>query len=352
MASRPASTPTRDGDEGGTYVWSKDEVEEILGPDAPAFEQAYDVTENGNWEGRTILRRVGDVDEQALRGAREKLLASRNARPQPARDDKVLTAWNGLMIAAFAEAGAVMNRTDWTAAAEAAADLLLRAARDKDGRLRRSWKDGQALHGGVLEDYANLAEGLLALYQATFEERWFVAARELTDAILGHFTDPQAGFFDTPDDHEALITRPKGLQDNAVPSGNAMATTVLLKLAAYTGEARYAEAAERAIAQVTAYAHRYPTAFAQWLSAITTKLVGTTEIAISGDPSSEEMRGSRRRAHPVPALHGRLQWAALRGAPSPCCTIARCATASRPPTCVATLPAAPRLQIRLNSIVS
>ena len=272
-----------DGEEGGTYVWSREEVDEILGAAAPAFEQAYDLTDNGNWEGRTILRRVAEGDESSLRRAREKLLAARNLRPQPARDDKVLTAWNGLMIAAFAEAGALMSRPDWTAAAKAAADLLLREARDERARLRRSWKDGKALHGGVLEDYANLAEGLLAAYEATFEERWFVAGRELTDAILEHFTDPQGGFFDTPDDHEALITRPKGLQDNAVPSGNAMATTVLLKLAAYTGDARYSDAAEHAMSQVTSYAHRYPTAFAQWLCAITSYMVGTTEIAISGD---------------------------------------------------------------------
>jgi uncharacterized protein len=274
------------GEEGATYVWTKSEVDAVLGADAEAFESAYDVTENGNWEGRNILRRVANGDEQGLEAARSRLLAMRDRRPQPARDDKVLTAWNGLMIAAFADAGVSMNRTDWTQAAATAADLLLRDVRDDD-RLKRSWKDGRALHNAVLEDYANLAEGLLALYQATFDERWFVAARELADVMLEHFSDPAGGFFDTADDHERLIARPKSLQDNAVPSGNAMATTVLLKLAAYTGESHYSGAAERAVAQVHAYAHRYPTAFAQWLSAITTSLAGITEVAISGDPTSE-----------------------------------------------------------------
>jgi uncharacterized protein YyaL (SSP411 family) len=140
----------------------------------------------------------------------------------------------------------------------------------------------------VLEDYANLADGLLALYEATFEERWFVAARDLAEAMLEHFADPAGGFFDTADDHEALIARPKSLQDNATPSGNAMATTVLLQLAAYTGQARYQEAAERAIGQVTSYAHRYPTAFGQWLCAITVTLVGLTEVAVSVEAEPQE----------------------------------------------------------------
>ena len=280
------------GEEGATYVWSRTEVDSVLGPDAPAFEAAYDVTDEGNWEGKTIMRRVGSADgeDARLAAAREKLLAVRHKRPQPARDDKVLTAWNGLMIAAFAEAGAAMGRADWIQAAERAADLMLRNVRDEAGRLRRSWKDGRALHSGVLEDYSNLAEGLLALYQATFEERWFVAARDVADQVLAHFSDPAGGFFDTADDHESLITRPKGLQDNAVPSGNSMAATVLLKLAALTGDARYSEAVERAMAQVTSYAHRYPTGFGQWLGALAFALSEPTEIAVIGDPAGEDTR--------------------------------------------------------------
>jgi uncharacterized protein YyaL (SSP411 family) len=194
------------------------------------------------------------------------------------------------MIAAFSDAAAAMDRPDWAAAAENAADLLLREVRDSGGRLKRSWKDGRALHNGVLEDYANLAEGLLALYEATFNERWFVAARELMDAVINHFSDASGGFFDTANDHEALITRPKGLQDNAVPSGNAMAATALLKLAALTGESRYSEAAQKAVAQITSYGHRYPTAFAQWLNALAFDLSEPVEIAVSGSPDADDAK--------------------------------------------------------------
>jgi uncharacterized protein YyaL (SSP411 family) len=290
-----------DGEEGATYIWTMAEVREVLGADGDAFAAAYDVTENGNWDGANILRRVGRADE--LREARQRLLEVRQRRAQPGRDDKVLTAWNGLMIGAFADAGAAMDRADWTAAAERAAELLLGSVRDGDGRMRRSWKDGRALHAGVLEDYTHLAEGLLALYQATFDERWFVAARELMDQVLAHFADSTGGgFFDTADDHEALITRPKGMQDNAIPSGNAMAATVLLKLAAYTGDARYSDAATAAMANVTAFMPRYPTAFAQWLVAASFALSDPVEIAIVGGEALPLIEVARAQFRPFAVL--------------------------------------------------
>jgi uncharacterized protein YyaL (SSP411 family) len=151
--------------------------------------------------------------------------------------------------------------------------------------MRRSWKDGRASADGVLEDHAFLGEGLLALYEATFDERWFVASRGLADTILDHFADPAAGFFDTSDRHETLVTRPKDLQDNAVPSGNAMAVTVLLRLAALTGEGRQRDAAERALGVVAGAVGRYPGGFAQWLVALDLALSGITEVAIVGDPA-------------------------------------------------------------------
>ncbi len=147
----------------------------------------------------------------------------------------------------------------WAEAAVAAAETLTDALLDETGRLRRSWKDGRATAPGVLEDYADLAEGLLALYQAVADERWFVVAGRLADTILDHFVDPAGGFFDVADDHERLVARPKDIQDNAVPSGGAMATTVLLKLAALTGEGRYRSVAEAALRQVQPYLGRYPT---------------------------------------------------------------------------------------------
>ena len=159
-----------------------------------------------------------------------------------------------------------------------------------DGSLERSWKDGRAVGSGVLEDYAHLAEGLLALYETTFDERWFSIARGLADRILERFADPAGGFFDTADDHERSITRPKDPQDNAVPSGGAMATTVLLRLAAWTGEGRYREAAERALGTVAPYLARYPTGFAQWLVAASFAASDVVEVAIVGDPADPATR--------------------------------------------------------------
>src|SRR6185503_11730316 len=175
----------------------------------------------------------------------------------------------------------------YRAAAIEAAEAILAGLRRTDGRLGRSWKDGRSSGDGVLEDYADLAEGLLALYEATFDDRWFVTARELADTILDHFADPAGGFFDTADDHETLVTRPKDPQDNATPSGASMATLVLLRLAALTGERRYRDAADRALATVTPFLARYPTGFGNWLSAATLAVEGITELAIVGDPADE-----------------------------------------------------------------
>jgi uncharacterized protein YyaL (SSP411 family) len=286
-ASQDADT---EGIEGATFVWTAAEIREVLGDDAPLFTAAYDVTEPGNWEGRTILRRVlpiGDEAQEArLVAARERLLGVREKRAQPARDDKALAAWNGLAIAALAEGGR-LGDARYVDAAVTAAEALVAGLLRPDGRLGRSWKDGRATGEGVLEDYADVADGLLALYQATFDERWFVTARQLADAILDHFVDPAGGFFDTADDHEELITRPKDVQDNAVPAGGSMATGVLLKLAALTGESRYSAAAERAIATVIPYLARYPTGFANWLSAAHLAIEGIDELAIVGPPADE-----------------------------------------------------------------
>jgi hypothetical protein len=296
-ASQDADTG---GHEGATYVWAAAEVAEVLGEDAPLFAAAYDVTARGNWEGQTILRRVRDDAELAaaegqsaddvaarLADARQRLFARRVERPQPARDGKVIAAWNGLALAALAEAAAALGRDDYGAAAERAAGFLLEALRGPDGRLRRSWKDGRAVHGGVLEDHADLAEGLLALYMATFEERWFLAAQELAEAILVRFADPAGGWFDTAADHETLVARPKSTTDNATPSGGAMSATVLLRLAALTGDGRYRSAAEAALAAVAPLAGRYPGGFGQWLVAADLAVYPIDEVAIIGEPRDQ-----------------------------------------------------------------
>jgi uncharacterized protein len=156
--------------------------------------------------------------------------------------------------------------------------------------LLRSWKDGRAKLNGYLEDYACVIDGLLALYETTFEVRWFVAARELADTMLAHFVDASGGFFDTSDDHEALVTRPQDLQDNAVPSGNALAATVLLRLAAFTGENTYFKRSELMLGRLQPAMIQAPTAFAQWLCALDFALSQPREIAIMGDPQSMDVR--------------------------------------------------------------
>ncbi|TAK02659.1 MAG: thioredoxin domain-containing protein [Chloroflexota bacterium] len=303
-----------DGVEGATFTWTADEIREVLNfePWFRLVEAAFGVTERGNWEGRTILERVRTnvevarilglgVDEVGtqLGGALEALAEHRATRPQPARDDKALAAWNGLAIGAYAEAIRRFRARPspvndgmaeaYTRIATSTAEAIL-GGLFSDGRLQRSWKDGRATGDGVLEDYACLADGLLALYEATFEERWFTTARTLMDTVLERFADPAGGFFDTADDHERLITRPRDVQDNATPSGGAMATYVLLRLAALTGEGRYRTAAERAIAAVAPLAARYPTAFAKWLSAIGLAMSDIVEIAIVGAPDEPGTR--------------------------------------------------------------
>ena len=302
-ASQDADT---DGVEGGTFTWSAAEIREVLGPEAALFSAAYGVSDAGNWEGRTILSRVRDDRELAersglsahvvagrLAASRATLLGRRSGRPQPARDDKVLAAWNGLAIGALADAARAMDAAGDPAlagdaaryrdAATVAAEAVLAGLRAPDGRLRRSWKDGRATADGVLEDHADMAEGLLALYEATGDERWFTEAVNLAEVMLAHFADPSGGFFDTADDGERLVLRPRDLQDNAVPSGSAVAATVLLRLTALTAEPRYRAAAERAIGTVGPLLAQHPMAFAQWLSALELAHAGITEVAIIGD---------------------------------------------------------------------
>ncbi len=291
-----------EGVEGKFYGWRPEEIRQVLGADAELFLLYYDVSERGNWEGQNILHVPRTMDEAArllrlapdeletrLQAARHKLYQVRAQRVWPGLDDKVLTAWNGLMLAAFAEAGRVLQRPDYLQVAVDNAEFLQRTMRRSDGRLWRTWKAGSpARYNAYLEDYAYLAAGLLALYQAVFDERWFVWARELADKMLAHFADEEnGGFFDTSDDHEALIQRPKDLQDNAVPSGNAMSAQVLLQLGLYTGEDHYMAVAERSITALQAAMSQYPTGFAHWLSAAAFIVAEPQEVAVIGDLAAE-----------------------------------------------------------------
>jgi uncharacterized protein YyaL (SSP411 family) len=284
-----------EGKEGKFFVWTPDEIREVLGNEADAFIAAYTITPGGNFEGKNILEFVGDMEQRpVLAEARRKLFEAREKRVHPGRDEKILTSWNGLMLAAFAEAARALDRDDGSRAlatsyrkvAERNADFLLRELRQENRRLLHSWMEGDARLNGYLEDYAYLIEGLLELYQTTFDPRWFLAAQELAGTMIAHFQAPEGGFFDTSDDHETLITRPRDLQDNATPSGNAMATTVLLKLTGFTNHLRYVDISHQALAQMQPMMARYPLGFGQWLQALAYALSKPREIAIVGDPDS------------------------------------------------------------------
>jgi uncharacterized protein YyaL (SSP411 family) len=264
----------------------------------------YGVTRHGNFEGKTILhqaRNLADVAKQhglsldALEPiqaeSKQKLLAARAQRIAPDRDDKVLTAWNGLMLATLSEAARALGRVDYQQAAVSNADFLLRTMRTSGGRLWRTWKPGHAAKlNGYLEDYTHLSEGLLALYQTTFDARYFVAAQDLVEQMLSHFAAPDGSFYDTSDDHETLLTRPRELQDNAVPAGNSMAATVCLKIAALTGEGRYSQMAEAGLRNLQKVLGEHPTAFGQWLLAQELALDGGLEVALVGDPAGSDMQ--------------------------------------------------------------
>jgi uncharacterized protein YyaL (SSP411 family) len=278
-----------EGEEGKFFVWTPGEIREVLGDEADAFMAAYSVTRHGNFEGKNILEFIGDLDQRpALAEARRKLFEAREQRVHPGRDEKVLTSWNGLMLAAFAEAARALDRDDYRLVAERNADFLLRELRQDNGRLLRTWKAGEARLNGYLEDYSYLIDGLLELYQTTFEGRWFVATQEMAETMIAHYQSPEGAFYDTSDDHETLITRPRDLQDNATPSGNAMAVSTLLKLAGLTNEVRHVDIAYQTLAQMQPIMSQYPLGFGQWLQALAYALSKPREIAIIGDPGSAD----------------------------------------------------------------
>jgi uncharacterized protein YyaL (SSP411 family) len=292
-----------EGEEGKFFVWTQDEIRQVLGSDADDFMTAYGVTRHGNFEaqapgglgGKNILEFVGDMDQRpALAEARRRLFEAREKRIHPGRDEKVLTSWNGLMLAAFAEAARILDRDDYLQVAERNADFLLRELRLENSRLLRTWKEGEAKLNGYLEDHAYLIEGLLELYQTTFDPYWFVAAQDLTEVLIEHFQAPDGGFYDTSDDHETLITRPRDLQDSATPSGNAMAVTTLLKLAGFTNELRYVDVTHQALAQMQPMLAQYPLGFGQWLQALAYALSTPREIAIVGDLDSADTQALLR----------------------------------------------------------
>ena len=285
-----------EGEEGKFYVWSLDEMREVLKGDSAFVEAAYGVSARGNWEGKNVLQRVLDDKTLAARFALDpevvpakltechsRLLAARANRVRPGTDDKILTAWNGLMLATVAEAARVFSETElgnqYLTLATRNATFLLNALRP-NGNLKRSWRDGKITADVFLEDYAALILGLLELYQTGFKHQWFASARELADEMIELFEDPSGGFFDTSKHAEGLLLRPKDIQDNATPSGNALACEALLKLAAFTDDGKYRDLAEKSLGLVADYATRHPTAFARWLSAADFALGNVKQVAV------------------------------------------------------------------------
>jgi uncharacterized protein YyaL (SSP411 family) len=293
-----------EGEEGRFYVWTPDQLRAVLGDDADAAIAWFGATDAGNFEGSNILTR-GDAEPENLASIRERLYEARAQRVWPGLDDKRLASWNALMISALADAGAVLERDDYLDAARTCAGFVLDSMRGDDGRLLRTWKDGEAKLNGYLEDHAYMVEALISLYEATFEPRWFAAARELADFMILHFGDEEAGgFFETADYHERLIARRKDLEDNPIPSGNASAAYGLLRLAALTGEHDYERRAVGVFRLLHKVAFRHPQAFAHLLQAIDFHFAAVKEVALVGDDLRPLERTVRSRFRPHLVLAG------------------------------------------------
>ena len=294
-----------EGQEGKFYVWRPGEIRDLLGDeDGRLFCAFYDVTDQGNFEhGASILHmdhtplqvatNLGVTEAEllaALERGRRVLFDARAQRVRPARDEKVLAAWNGMMLRATAEAARVLARPDFLAAALRNAEFLLDEMRAPDGAMLRTWKPGHAarLHG-YLEDQANVADGLLAVYEATFDARFLSAAIQLAEIMLDRFADSDnGGFFDTASDHEALITRPKDIFDNATPAGNSVAADVLLRLSVLTDREDFRSAAHGVLNLLREPMARYPLGFARALSALDFYLARPKEVAIVGDAGAPD----------------------------------------------------------------
>ena len=290
-----------EGVEGRFFVWSWDELVAVSGE---AVATVFGASPEGNWEGANVLWRPLALEAVAaeleldsgevardVETARAELFEIRQGRTHPATDDKILAAWNGMAIAALAEAGRVFDEIAYVEAAVRAAGFVLSHLRDDGGRLLRSWRNGRVGGPGFADDHALMADACLVLYETTFELRWFDHARSLANELLRLFLDPErGGFFQTGSDAQALVVRPKDLTDNAVPSGNSAAADVLLRLSHLTGEAKYERAAETALRLVRDAMAEAPSGFGHALGAVDAYLSPVKEVAIVGDPKAEDTR--------------------------------------------------------------
>ncbi|MEV7155987.1 thioredoxin domain-containing protein [Streptomyces misionensis] len=287
--------------EGAYYVWTPEQLRDVLGDDAEVAAQFFGVTEEGTFEeGQSVLRLPQDegvFDAEKIASVKSRLLAARALRTAPGRDDKVVAAWNGLAIAALAETGAYFDRPDLVEAALGAADLLVRVHLDEHGRLARTSKDGRVgPNSGVLEDYADVAEGFLALASVTGEGVWLDFAGLLLGQVLDRFTDPGSGaLYDTAADAERLIRRPQDPTDNATPSGWSAAAGALLSYAAHTGSEAHRTAAERALGIVGALGPRVPRFIGWGLAVAEALLDGPREVAVVGPSLTDEATATLHR---------------------------------------------------------
>ncbi len=301
-----------EGQEGKYYTWDFQELQTNLGTDFEFFKSAYGLfpsqkKQSDSLDSSTdqlILQRNLDdkslsarfnltTDEvnSRLANCHKNLLNARNQRIRPGTDDKILTAWNAMTLSAFAEAGKYLSRPDYLEAATQNATFLLSNLKI-NGQLQRSWRNQSARHPAYLEDYASLILALLTLYQSTPELTWYVSAVDLAADMIEHFTDPAGGFFDVRDDQQNILLRPKDIQDNATPSGSALAATALLLLAEYDDRTDWRKMAEEMLAGILESAVRYPTSFAKWLSAADFALGPTRQVVIMGDfkePNTQEL---------------------------------------------------------------
>ncbi len=297
-----------EGEEGRFYVWTEAQIKEELATpqnrntlsdqQVERVLRFWGVTEAGNFEGANILHLADGAQAEPPAGieeARRALYEARAKRVWPGLDDKRLTSWNALAIAALAEAGAVLGREDYLDAARECAEFVLGSLRDGEGRLLRTYKDGDARINAYLEDHAFLLEALLTLYESSFEPRWFAAARGIADEILARFGDVErGGFYSTSSDHEQLIARRKELGDHPIPAGNSSAALGLLRLEALTGEREYGSRAEGVLRLFARTAVQHPESFAHLLRALDFALEPTREVALVGavDASGEVGAGS------------------------------------------------------------
>ena len=291
--------------EGLTYAWTPDQLVEVLGPeDGARAAELLTVTTAGTFEaGASTLQLRTDPDDADWWGTvRARLLEARTARPQPARDDKVVTSWNGLAIAALADVGTILDRPDLVDAAERAARFVV-DTHLVDGRLRRASRNGTVgSAAAVLDDHGNLAEGLLALHQATGDAHWLQVADEVISVALHHFRDDDGVWHDTADDAEQLFARPRSDADNAEPSGQSAIAGALLTYAALVGSSAHREAAEEALAAAASLAVREPR-FGGWTLAVAEAAVtGPLQVAVVGDDDGARLLARIARRHPSPGL--------------------------------------------------